>query len=276
MNTSDDDLDRPVILLGWNRDNPETYPLELYEIHRRIIAQEQTREGTWSVGRHINIEVGSLCFLVVQGKKYPRGIVAVGEVTSEPWEGEHYDDPEATTNYVDILWTGMLPMDDLIPVSELKWAIPEGPWGKGFRSSGTRLADAPAKQLLELWFERVPLGEEQAPGEIPEWEHREGAVRTVFMNRYERDSKARAAALAHHGHVCAACGLDPATVYGPEIGQRVIHVHHLIPLSKIQQEYVIDPVKDLIPLCPNCHNAIHKHDPVPTLAVFQRTLIKRR
>lgn len=275
MNVPDDYLNRPVILLGWNRDPPETYPRDEYESDRRVIVQGGTLQSRWSVGNHVNIEIGSLCFLVVQGQKFPRGVVALGEVRSTPWTDERFDNPDVSTNYIDIEWLDLLPLDDLIPVSELKWAIPKGPFSKGFRASGTRLAVEPAKQLLRLWFERVPLGEESEPGEIPAKEYREGAVRSVLMNRYERDPKARAAALAHHGHVCTACGLDPATVYGPEIGRRVIHVHHLIPLSKIRKEYVIDPIKDLIPLCPNCHNAIHKHDPVPTLADFQETLSKR-
>jgi len=152
----EDYLDRPVILLGWNRDNSRIYPSDLYENDQLIMTQGKTRKGSWSVGRSINIKVGSLCFLFVQGQKNPRGIVAIGEVTSEPWEGEHLDDSKAITNYVDILWTGMLPLDDLISVSELNWAAPDGPWVTGFRVSGTSLAVEPAKQLLKFWFERDP------------------------------------------------------------------------------------------------------------------------
>jgi 5-methylcytosine-specific restriction protein A len=45
--------------------------------------------------------------------------------------------------------------------------------------------------------------------------------------------------------------------YG-EIGRNFIHVHHIVPISTIGQEYQIDPEKDLVPVCPNCHAMLHK------------------
>ncbi len=89
----------------------------------------------------------------------------------------------------------------------------------------------------------------------------EGAVSKIVVNRYERDKKARTACIEHYGCHCAVCGFDFEKVYGP-IGQNKIHVHHLIPLSEIRQEYKIDPVRDLRPVCPNCHLIIHsKREP---------------
>lgn len=84
----------------------------------------------------------------------------------------------------------------------------------------------------------------------------EGTVSQVLVNRYKRKRHARSICIAHHGSVCAVCGFDFEKVYGP-IGKNKVHVHHLIPLSKIQQEYQVDPVKDLRPVCPNCHLIIH-------------------
>ena len=42
--------------------------------------------------------------------------------------------------------------------------------------------------------------------------------------------------------------------YG-EIGEGFIHVHHIIPVSRlvIEKDYKINPIEDLIPVCPNCH-----------------------
>jgi len=34
-------------------------------------------------------------------------------------------------------------------------------------------------------------------------------------------------------------------------------VHHLVPISKIGKKYRVDPIKDLRPVCPNCHAVIH-------------------
>jgi predicted HNH restriction endonuclease len=51
-----------------------------------------------------------------------------------------------------------------------------------------------------------------------------------------------------------------ASRYG-DIGQGFIHIHHLIPLSGIKQDYRLNPETDLIPVCPNCHAMLHRRDP---------------
>jgi 5-methylcytosine-specific restriction protein A len=38
-------------------------------------------------------------------------------------------------------------------------------------------------------------------------------------------------------------------------------VHHIVQLSEIRREYKLDPIRDLIPLCPNCHAVIHLTQP---------------
>ena len=94
---------------------------------------------------------------------------------------------------------------------------------------------------------------------------KEGAAEYVTLNKYERNQKARAACLAAHGTACAVCGIDFAKAYGPEFAGK-IEVHHIIPLSEIGEEYVVDPVNDLVPVCPNCHTALHgKKDGVYTI-----------
>ena len=47
------------------------------------------------------------------------------------------------------------------------------------------------------------------------------------------------------------------TMFVRDLGRGFIHVHHLKPLSEIQEEYEIDPIADLRPICPNCHAMIH-------------------
>ena len=84
----------------------------------------------------------------------------------------------------------------------------------------------------------------------------EGAAENKMLNKYERNPKARAACIAAHGTACAVCGTDFGKAYGPEFTGK-IEVHHIIPISKIGEEYVIDPIEDLIPVCPNCHTALH-------------------
>lgn len=88
----------------------------------------------------------------------------------------------------------------------------------------------------------------------------EGAVRSITVNAYERNSQARKKCVAHHGYKCAACGILLSSVYG-EIGQKYIHVHHLRQLSDVGESYEVDPINDLKPVCPNCHAMIHRKNP---------------
>ena len=85
----------------------------------------------------------------------------------------------------------------------------------------------------------------------------EGAKKTMIVNQYERNPEARRQCIEAHGCYCHVCGLDFAERYG-EIGEGFIHVHHIVPISTIGEGYVVDPIKDLIPVCPNCHAMLHR------------------
>jgi 5-methylcytosine-specific restriction protein A len=88
----------------------------------------------------------------------------------------------------------------------------------------------------------------------------EGATESVLVNRYERDPRNRAAAIAIHGYRCLACDFDFKSRYG-ELGQEFIIVHHVVPVSQIGPDYVVNPAIDLVTLCANCHAMIHRQDP---------------
>ncbi len=88
----------------------------------------------------------------------------------------------------------------------------------------------------------------------------EGAKKSVTVNVYERDPKARDECIEHHGCFCMVCGFNFEKVYG-DIGKGFIHVHHLVPLADINKEYVVNPIEDLVPVCPNCHAMLHRRKP---------------
>lgn len=88
----------------------------------------------------------------------------------------------------------------------------------------------------------------------------EGGVSTVPMERVERNRAARQACLDHWGVACSACGMTFGARYGLE-GNRGIQVHHLHPLADRRGEQEVDPVRDLRPVCPNCHAMIHTVSP---------------
>ncbi|GLI34199.1 HNH endonuclease [Desulforhabdus amnigena] len=98
-------------------------------------------------------------------------------------------------------------------------------------------------------------------GEISKFEiFTEGAVHSILVNAYERDKKARKKCLDHYGAICCVCKFDFGKYYGSAF-QDFIHVHHIKPISSIGKEYIIDPIADLRPLCPNCHAAVHAINP---------------
>lgn len=88
----------------------------------------------------------------------------------------------------------------------------------------------------------------------------EGNQFIISANRYERNPLNRKLCLTAKGYTCQICGMDFENKYG-ELGHHFIHVHHIIPVSQIGSDYLIDPVKDLIPVCPNCHAMLHRKNP---------------
>ena len=110
------------------------------------------------------------------------------------------------------------------------------------------------KTIVSLASERQRIyPDELEPGP----KYAEGAKRQIRVNAYERNPKARAACLKHHGYDCAVCRFNFESRYGA-IGREFIHVHHLKPLALTDGEYKLDAVADLRPVCPNCHAMLHR------------------
>lgn len=113
---------------------------------------------------------------------------------------------------------------------------------------------------------------EGLPTEIMDFEEselREGGFITVKVDRYERNGVARQKCIQHYGAFCQVCGFDFGKVYGKD-ADGFINVHHIIPLSEIGKEYRVDPIKDLIPLCSNCHSAVHLTKPPKSISEMKK------
>lgn len=113
------------------------------------------------------------------------------------------------------------------------------------------------------------MGDEVTPAEV----YCEGAVQRIEVNAFERDRAARLKCISHYGPRCSVCSMSFADVYGDQ-AESIIHVHHLVELSTIRQRYVVDPIKDLRPVCPNCHAVIHSRRPafsIEEVATMVRT-----
>lgn len=103
----------------------------------------------------------------------------------------------------------------------------------------------------------------------------EGSVKQVLVNFYERDPKARKKCLEHYGLNCIICGFNFAKTYG-KLGEGFIHVHHLRQISEIGEKYEVDPIKDLRPVCPNCHAMIHRSSPPYSIQEIKEKLLENK
>lgn len=113
---------------------------------------------------------------------------------------------------------------------------------------------------------------ERFPGEIlPTQRVYEGAKKQISVNIYERNPYARKKCIEHYGYNCVICGFNFEKVWG-EIGCGYIQVHHLKELSEIGEEYLIDPVHDLRPVCPNCHAMLHRKRPAYSIKELKELL----
>jgi 5-methylcytosine-specific restriction protein A len=135
------------------------------------------------------------------------------------------------------------------------------------------------EQLINKWVERFfgciialsPLEEIEDNYEIKGLP--EGAVKSSFVNRYERSRYNRSMCLNFHGNNCQVCGINFKDIYG-EIGDGFIHVHHTIPVSQLNPGYIINPIKDLVPVCPNCHSMLHRRNPPYSVMELQQIIGK--
>ena len=91
----------------------------------------------------------------------------------------------------------------------------------------------------------------------------EGAITRISVNKYERKSINRIVCISANGCYCNICGFRFDSRYDL-IGNGFIEVHHLTPVSEIGENYVINPITELIPVCSNCHSMLHKRHPPVT------------
>lgn len=124
------------------------------------------------------------------------------------------------------------------------------------------------------------LGQEQPEFSYPEEisnpeSYVEGAKKQIIVNSYERDRQAHNKAIEIHGLDCFVCTMNFESTYG-EIGIGFIHVHHVVPLNTIDKSYQVDPEKDLVPVCPNCHAMLHRSNNPPTIEQLKDAMRKQK
>ncbi|MFC3298986.1 hypothetical protein FJV46_12135 [Arthrobacter agilis] len=204
----------------------------------------------WTVAIDERVEIGTDAWLlVVDGGPLMRGVVGHGEITAvSSGQGRHQD--------LAIEFDALLPHGDQLPLARLEAFLP------GIRQqTEARPLDGPAAATLRsLWSETVaPLrgSRHPVPGSLPA-----RMVTRVPANSAEHDPDLRSLALAHRGSLCHACDVDLEQAYG-DAGRDLMEVHHITPLEYLDSYYEVDPLTDLVPLCPTCHAVAHSGRPVP-------------
>lgn len=110
----------------------------------------------------------------------------------------------------------------------------------------------------ELGINCIPISDVNITDELDIFY--EGAKRQISVNVYERNPYARKKCIEHYGAICYICGYSFQMYYGDGFKDK-INIHHIKPLYEINEEYEVDPISDLIPICPNCHFVIHSRIP---------------
>ncbi|MGR6837962.1 HNH endonuclease [Aliivibrio wodanis] len=113
------------------------------------------------------------------------------------------------------------------------------------------------KQIDDIYFSMLDDIDLNTGLLDPESIYIEGASQQVWVNRYERDSRARKKCLDKFGYTCQICNFDFVKKYGLH-GQDFIEVHHIKPLHTLGKGYRVNPEIDLIPVCSNCHSMLHR------------------
>jgi 5-methylcytosine-specific restriction protein A len=124
---------------------------------------------------------------------------------------------------------------------------------------------APPESQAILFPSEVPVADKEV--------YFEGAIKRAELSTHERNPKARKECIDHYGAKCVVCGFDFGKVYG-EIAEGFIHVHHLTPLAEASGKHEVDFVRDLRPVCANCHAALHIRKPPIDIEELQRLVYR--
>jgi 5-methylcytosine-specific restriction protein A len=263
-----------TFILTWN---PKKGGIEEDERREliRVTATDPGQDLIWSTGgRKGGIVPGDRFFMFRLSTQ--RGIVASGTFTTGIELVDRRYHAEWGPCRAGISVDRWVSESQRLTDEDLLHSIPEVTW-KRLQASGVAVkSPAAARKLHALWEKHLADGGNRFryPEEEEPQKHREGFIQRVTVNRYERSPKARSQCIDHFGPTCSVCGFDFGAEYG-EIGNGYIHVHHLVDISTVKSSYQIDPLKDLRPVCANCHAMLHTERPAMSIERLRR-IIKNR
>lgn len=208
-----------IVLLTWN---PVKFAISERQWERRIrqVSDTGCLYDQWSTGNSTKlIQPGDVAFLLRQTRD--RGIVAKGEIISEVFEDEDWqEDSEETSlaNYVEIKWTEILPIENRLDGKKLEQELPDVSWVR--YSSGTTVENAYHARLLEIWAETV----------------NKSALRD---NKASNLDSAFLGMIHTQNGLCGICGLNSIGMYGVEPAEF---------LNRIE----FSSTNEVVAACPSC------------------------
>lgn len=214
----------------------------------------------WSCGNTKRIAAGDRVFLMRLGQREKiKGILASGVVVVEPYMDAHWSEANATALYLRFEADTLLDpaTEKLLDPREISTQLDWYP-----QKSGVQIPAEIAQRLEIGWHKHLNLPEldSLSPSKNSSQTFVEGQRHLLISYRSERDAIARLRCIEHYGTECVVCGFDFGKKFG-DIGDGFIHVHHLKPISEQPEAYEVDPIRDLRPICPNCHAMLHRRSP---------------
>ncbi|MFZ2726074.1 MAG: HNH endonuclease [Methylococcaceae bacterium] len=243
---------------------------DLQDAIYRINNQKQY-DSEWSCGNNKHIKVGDIFFLMRLGVE-PKGIVGCGYIISQPYLLPHWNDEKACQGKQALrtdLFFKVVSEKPIFPLSYLQNKYPEYKWTP--QSGGISIPEEIATELFclaQTEFSFLRETKEQIDNYL------EGKKGKITVTNYDRSSAARQRCIEYYGYNCVVCDFNFGKIYG-RIGEKYIEVHHLKQIADIAQEYEINPIKDLRPVCANCHRMLHKQRPPLSIEELKNSIAKK-
>ncbi len=248
-----------AFLFVWN---PKRWDWETLEEDINQVNLTGKCNQRWSCGNTKSIQSGDRVFLVKLGTE-PKGIIGAGFATTEPFSGMHWSGENKEALYIDIDFEVLLnpTKEPILTLDILKaGSLSQQNWTP--QASGISIRPDIVDSLEAVWFDFLVTQKIRHNPFIllenqTQKQYTEGTPNQVVVTKYERNPYARKRCIEYYGLSCVVCGFNFEKTYG-QIGRDFIHVHHLQQVASAGGTYEVNPIKDLRPVCANCHAMIHK------------------
>ena len=133
-----------ALLLSWNPENPDWNYKEAY----LKVKNGEKSETDWRTKRTDGVEENTEVFLIKIGNEEPKGIIAHGYITEEPYL-------ENGIHYVDVEFDKILDYENekIIKQSDLMNKLPEQDWK--LRASGIEIKEKVLLELRKMWSKLI-------------------------------------------------------------------------------------------------------------------------